>query len=286
MRVVELGAVVGAHVGPGTLAVAVRAPGGAGRGALTDGAVLVVEVAVVAVVCFLIGSINPASLVARALGHDLRSAGSGNPGATNAGRVLGRKWGVLVLVLDVAKAWLPTVLVLRTMGTVPALVAGLAVVLGHVFSPFLRGRGGKGVACALGAVLALEPFVGLGAVVVFALAKTVLPYVGEASVVTMLVVAVVGLAGGCSGSCRSSRRSSGSGWCCCRCSCCRGTGATSSRGGAGASADVCVALRRSAVSARRRWSRSVAHGVGPGPGPGLIQGWAGGVRMLHVVSHR
>jgi glycerol-3-phosphate acyltransferase PlsY len=153
---------------------------------------LVVETAVVAVVCFLIGSINPASLVARALGRDLRSAGSGNPGATNAGRVLGRKWGVLVLVLDVAKAWLPTVLVLRAMGTVPALVAGLAVVLGHVFSPFLRGRGGKGVACALGAVLALEPLVGLAAVVVFALAKTVLPFVGEASVVTMLVVAVVG----------------------------------------------------------------------------------------------
>ena len=153
---------------------------------------LALETALVAVVCFFIGSVNPASLVARAMGHDLRASGSGNPGATNAGRVLGRKWGVLVLVLDVAKAWLPTVVVLRSMGTVPALVAGLAVVLGHVFSPFLRGRGGKGVACALGAVLALEPFVAVGAVVVFALAKLVVPYVGEASVVTMFVVAVVG----------------------------------------------------------------------------------------------
>ena len=153
---------------------------------------LALETALVAVVCFLIGSVNPASLVARALGHDLRSSGSGNPGATNAGRVLGRKWGVLVLVLDVGKAWLPTFLVLRAMGTVPALVAGFCVVLGHVFSPFLRGRGGKGVACALGAVLALEPAVAVAAVVVFGLAKVVVPYVGEASVVTMLVVAVVG----------------------------------------------------------------------------------------------
>ena len=110
-----------------------------------------------AVVCFLIGSVNPAALVGRSLGHDLRTSGSGNPGATNAGRVLGRKWGVLVLVLDVAKAYLPTLLVLRTLGTVPALVAGLSVVLGHVFSPFLRGHGGKGAACALGAVLAVEP---------------------------------------------------------------------------------------------------------------------------------
>jgi acyl phosphate:glycerol-3-phosphate acyltransferase len=154
---------------------------------------VVVEVAVVAVVCFFVGSINPAALLARARGHDLRSSGSGNPGATNAGRVLGRKWGALVLVLDVLKAYLPTLVVLRTMGTVPALVAGFAVVLGHVFSPFLRGRGGKGVACALGTVLAVEPVVGLGALVVFALVKTVVPFVGEASVVTMGLVALVGL---------------------------------------------------------------------------------------------
>ena len=154
---------------------------------------VVVEVAVVAVVCFLIGSVNPASLLARALGRDLRSSGSGNPGATNAGRVLGRKWGVLVLVLDVLKAYLPTLLVLRTMGLVAALVAGFAVVLGHVFSPFLRGRGGKGVACALGTVLAVEPLVGLGALVVFGLVKIVVPFVGEASVVTMMLVGLVGV---------------------------------------------------------------------------------------------
>ncbi len=153
---------------------------------------VVVEIAVVAAVCFLIGSINPATLVARALGRDLRASGSGNPGATNAGRVLGRKWGALVLVLDVLKAYLPTLLVLRTMGLVAALVAGFAVVLGHVFSPFLRGRGGKGVACALGTVLAIEPFVALGALVVFGLVKIAVPFVGEASVVTMGLVGVVG----------------------------------------------------------------------------------------------
>lgn len=154
----------------------------------------VVQLAGVAVLCFFIGSINPATLLARALGRDLRASGSGNPGATNAGRVLGRKWGVLVLLLDVAKAWLPTVLVLRSMGTGAAIVAGTAVVLGHMFSPFLRGKGGKGVASALGALLAIAPWVALGAVVVFMIAKTVLPYVGEASVVTMLAVAGVGVA--------------------------------------------------------------------------------------------
>lgn len=159
---------------------------------------LVLQVALLAVVCFGIGGINPATLVARARGTDLRTSGSGNPGATNAGRVLGRQWGALVLALDVLKAYLPTVVVLRTMGTLPALVAGLAVVLGHVYSPFLGGKGGKGVAAALGAILAIAPWVALVGVVLFAVAKVVLPYVGEASVVTttgLLVVGVLGATG-------------------------------------------------------------------------------------------
>lgn len=101
--------------------------------------------------------------------------------------------GVLVLVLDVLKAYLPTLVVLRAMGTVPALVVGFAVVLGHVFSPFLRGRGGKGVACALGTVLAVAPWVGFGGLLVFGLVKIVVPFVGEASVVTMGLVGVVGV---------------------------------------------------------------------------------------------
>ena len=154
----------------------------------------VIQLCGVAALCFLVGSINPATILARALGRDMRSSGSGNPGATNAARVLGPRWGVVVLLLDVAKAWLPSLLVLRSMGTLAAIVAGTAVVLGHMFSPFLRGKGGKGVASALGALLAIAPGVALGAVVVFVLAKTVLPFVGEASVVTMLVVAAVGVA--------------------------------------------------------------------------------------------
>ncbi len=149
-----------------------------------------------AVLAFLIGSVNPAALLARALGGDLRASGSGNPGATNAGRVLGRKWGVLVLVLDVLKAYLPTLLALRLLGLVPALVAGLAVVLGHVFSPFLGGRGGKGVACAFGAILAVEPWVGLGAVGVFLAVWAVVSYVGEASVVVTGLLFLLGVAAG------------------------------------------------------------------------------------------
>ncbi|MGL5912042.1 MAG: glycerol-3-phosphate acyltransferase, partial [Phycicoccus sp.] len=156
---------------------------------------VVLATAGLAVVGFVVGAVNPATIVARALGRDLRTSGSGNPGATNAGRVLGRRWGALVLALDVLKAYLPTVVVLRTVGVVPALATGFAVVVGHVYSPFLRGRGGKGAACALGAVTAVQPWLGLVVVMLFLLANAALPFVGEASAVTAAVVLVVGAAG-------------------------------------------------------------------------------------------
>ncbi|MGL4745855.1 MAG: glycerol-3-phosphate acyltransferase [Dermatophilaceae bacterium] len=159
---------------------------------------LLVSFAVPFALGFVLGSVNPATLLARALGRDLRTSGSGNPGAANAGRVLGRRFGVLVLALDVLKAYLPTVVVLGMTGTDPALVTGFAVVLGHIYSPLLRGRGGKGVACGLGAILAVQPWLGLVAVALFLIATAVLPLVGEASAATaagLLAVGVVGAAG-------------------------------------------------------------------------------------------
>jgi glycerol-3-phosphate acyltransferase PlsY len=117
---------------------------------------------------FLIGSINPATIIARIRHADLRQ-GSGNPGATNAGRVLGVRWGVVVGLLDVLKGFLPTFLALLLFDRFTAYVVGLATVLGHVLSPFLRGRGGKGVATSLGAILAVFPWFALGMLIFFAL---------------------------------------------------------------------------------------------------------------------
>lgn len=105
---------------------------------------------------YFLGSLSPATVVARRAGTDLRTAGSGNPGASNAGRVLGRRFGVLVGLLDVGKGLVPTVL-FGLAGSGAGLVAGVAAVLGHVSSPFLRGRGGKGVATAAGAVIGAQP---------------------------------------------------------------------------------------------------------------------------------
>jgi glycerol-3-phosphate acyltransferase PlsY len=152
-----------------------------------------VEVPVAAVVAFVIGAVNPATILAKVLGKDLRGVGSGNPGATNAGRVLGARWGVLVGVLDVLKGLVPVLLAQHFLGTVTALVVGLAVVLGHIWSPFLKGQGGKGVATSLGAILAVEPWFAMVMVVVFGLLVWRLRWVAGASVSACLVLLVLGL---------------------------------------------------------------------------------------------
>lgn len=104
-------------------------------------------------------------LVGRLRGVDIRSAGSGNIGATNAVRVLGARWGLVVFVLDVLKAFLPVWLASSdtALGGRPDALAwvGLAASLGHIFPIYLGFRGGKGVACALGVYSALVPVVGL-----------------------------------------------------------------------------------------------------------------------------
>lgn len=141
---------------------------------------------------FLVGAMSPAAWLAHALGKDVRRSGSGNPGATNAGRVLGWKWGVLVGVLDVAKGWLPTWAALHLFGSTIAMAAGVAAVLGHVFSPFLKGRGGKGVATTLGALLAVAPWLALVAVGTFAVLVGVLRRIGYASVAASVVLVVAG----------------------------------------------------------------------------------------------
>jgi glycerol-3-phosphate acyltransferase PlsY len=143
-----------------------------------------------AVVGYLLGAVSPATLVARRLGADLRVGGSGNPGATNAGRLLGPRVGFAVGVADVLKGLLPA-LAFGLVSHEAGLVAGFAAVLGHVTSPFLRGRGGKGVATAAGAIAGSHPlwlpFVLLAWLVVVALSR----WVALASVAAALVVVVV-----------------------------------------------------------------------------------------------
>lgn len=138
-------------------------------------------------VAFLVGSLNPATAIARLLGKDLATSGSGNPGATNAGRVLGRKWGILVGVLDVLKGLVPVFVAGHWIGGANlAYAVGLAAVVGHIWSPYLHGRGGKGVATTLGAILGVHPWVALVVLAVFAVALALTRWVAAGSIFAAL----------------------------------------------------------------------------------------------------
>jgi glycerol-3-phosphate acyltransferase PlsY len=149
------------------------------------------EVAAV-VLGYLLGALSPATILARRRGVDLRGVGSGNPGATNAGRALGRRAGIVVAVLDVLKGLLPA----ASFGAVDhraGLLAGGAAVIGHVTSPFLRGRGGKGVATAGGAILGSHPLWAVGVVLTWVVVLFLSRWTALASVSAALAVLTVAL---------------------------------------------------------------------------------------------
>jgi glycerol-3-phosphate acyltransferase PlsY len=111
---------------------------------------------------YVAGSIPFGVVVARAKGVDLRKIGSGNIGATNVARALGKGWAIAVLICDAAKGFVPLWLGRRLGFPAWAIaLAGLAAIIGHMFTVFLRGRGGKGVATSLGVALALSPLAAL-----------------------------------------------------------------------------------------------------------------------------
>lgn len=120
---------------------------------------------------YLCGSVPFGVIVTRSVrGVDVRSQGSGNIGATNVARVAGKKLGVLVLLLDALKGALP---VLAALLLVPAVAwvhvaVAAAAFLGHVFPVWLKFKGGKGVATALGVFVVLMPWAALAGFVVFA----------------------------------------------------------------------------------------------------------------------
>jgi acyl phosphate:glycerol-3-phosphate acyltransferase len=136
---------------------------------------------------FLLGSIPFGYLVCRlALGTDVRQAGSGNIGATNVLRTGGKKLGLATLLLDAGKGWLAVWLALRFGGgwQAPGVLAAvlLAAVAGHLFSPWMGFRGGKGVATGLGAFLALTPGPLAAAVAIFLVVLALWRYVSLASI--------------------------------------------------------------------------------------------------------
>lgn len=152
---------------------------------------------IVVALAYLIGSIPFGYLCGRLVGRlDIRQHGSGNVGATNVGRVLGWKWGVLVFALDLLKGFAPVFwLAPQVFGDLPAAIhwsvaAGLAAILGHMFPCWLGFNAGKGVATALGVVLCLGGWSTAIAAAVFVASFALWRYVSLSSIVAAVAFGV------------------------------------------------------------------------------------------------
>ena len=151
---------------------------------------------------YLSGSVPFGLLIGLARGVDIRKSGSGNVGATNTGRQLGRKWGVLCFVLDVVKGLGPVLACGLVMGYANKsdlgaaeawrwLAVAAAAICGHIYPVWLGFKGGKGVATSLGVLLGFWPLLtlsGLVAAAVWLLVLAVWRYVGLASVVAAILL--------------------------------------------------------------------------------------------------
>ena len=163
---------------------------------------------------FLLGSIPFGLLIAKAKGIDIRQHGSGNIGATNVLRVVGKKYGIFCLILDMLKGVIPTVLAISLIRfaqqpngvSLPFLVpfadepysqvlaqsmhvfTGLMAILGHNYSPWVGFKGGKGVATSAGVVIALMPFAILILLVLWVLTFWITRYVSVASIVGVVAL--------------------------------------------------------------------------------------------------
>ena len=154
-----------------------------------------VSAIVMAVAAYLIGSVNSSILISRMVsGRDIRKSGSGNAGATNMLRTMGKKYAVITLIIDILKGVI-AVLIAKRWGSafIPQMpyIAGVFVVLGHNFPVFFGFKGGKGVATSLGVLLMLDWKIGL-IVLAFALAvMAVTRYVSLGSILAAVLFAII-----------------------------------------------------------------------------------------------
>ena len=151
---------------------------------------------------YFLGAVPFGFLIGKAHGKDLRQLGSGNIGATNAARALGKKWGIICFCLDVLKGLIPMLLVptlIDDHSSAPGrlslwLLVGCAAVLGHIFPVYLKFKGGKGVATSLGIVLGLWPYYtlcGVCAFMIWAVTVLIWRYVSLSSILAAICFPVI-----------------------------------------------------------------------------------------------
>ncbi len=146
---------------------------------------------------YLLGGVPFGLFLGKLNGIDIRLEGSGNIGATNVGRCCGKPWGIVCFLLDFCKGAGPVLLAVTygpKLGDVDkeliGVIAAIATVCGHCFSPFLKFKGGKGIATSAGAIGILAPFGVIGAFIVWVLVLALFRYVGLASVCAAIALPV------------------------------------------------------------------------------------------------
>lgn len=145
---------------------------------------------------YLIGSIPFALIIGKLFYNtDIRESGSGNLGGTNAGRTLGKKAGIIVILLDISKAFvaitLATIIINQFNMNVNPNICGLAVVFGHCYPIFAGFKGGKGVACAAGFILAINPLLLLIALVIFLINLKIHHMVSLSVMITVSIITIL-----------------------------------------------------------------------------------------------
>lgn len=142
------------------------------------------------VVSYLLGSISPAIILGKINGINIKEKGSGNAGATNTLRVLGKKAAIITLIVDILKGVLAVILARLMAGDQAAYLACTFVILGHIFPVWFGFKGGKGVAVAFGALTAINPYIGLACLAVVAVTVLLSRAVSLGSILAALSVPV------------------------------------------------------------------------------------------------
>ncbi|OGS45916.1 MAG: acyl-phosphate glycerol 3-phosphate acyltransferase [Elusimicrobia bacterium RIFOXYD2_FULL_34_15] len=147
------------------------------------------------ILSFLIGSIPMAYLISKIFyGIDIREHGSGNPGATNVWRVLGKIPGSITFLFDFSKGFFPVLIskkIFPDASLYVPMITGFLAITGHIWTPFLRFRGGKGVATSFGVFLGLNPIAALIALTVFVITLSVTKLVAIGSIFAAITLPIV-----------------------------------------------------------------------------------------------
>lgn len=152
------------------------------------------------VLSYLIGAIPFAYIIARHYGVDVRKTGSGNVGATNVLRSVGKTAGITTLFLDATKGFLPAFLIplavesrmINMPGHTLQIVCAFSAICGHVWPVYLKFRGGKGIATSAGALIAMAPSVVLAGMMVWVTVFAASRYVSLASIIAAAVIPIAG----------------------------------------------------------------------------------------------